>query len=377
MRICTIVNLRFKKRKFRILGIGTALLCSYLLMGCEKQQTEEENLVLIERSPESIEYTLGVATVGDVVKIKTLRCDYEELNGMDLSFPVSGKTVEKVHVKVGEKVTKGQLLAELSIGNVEEKVRDLEYKIARNSLLLEYVDVNENYEISSMWHKYIYESSHSDDKANAVADSVERLQQKNEYTREDYRDAIEMDTLELADIQAKIAQCYLYAGMDGTVSYLKSGLEGTVSKEGDKIISIIDGTDGLFVVKDVEYAPYFKEGEEVEMTIISGVAAGNYRLIPYEMEKWGEKLTFTLTEDYENAEIQVGEMGTMKVITGKKEQVLNVPLRAIHTAEDKKYVYVVGQGNIREVKWIETGLYGDDCVEVISGLTEGEKVILK
>jgi len=65
------------------------------------------------------------------------------------------------------------------------------------------------------------------------------------------------------------------------------------------------------------------------------------------------------------------------VITGKKEQVLNVPLRAIHTAEDKKYVYVVGQENVREVKWIETGLYGDDCVEVISGLTEGEKVILK
>ena len=28
-------------------------------------------------------------------------------------------------------------------------------------------------------------------------------------------------------------------------------------------------------------------------------------------------------------------------------------------------------------KWIETGLYGDSTVEVLSGLTEGERVILR
>ncbi len=32
---------------------------------------------------------------------------------------------------------------------------------------------------------------------------------------------------------------------------------------------------------------------------------------------------------------------------------------------------------MREVKWIETGLYGDSTVEVLSGLTEGERVILR
>ena len=32
---------------------------------------------------------------------------------------------------------------------------------------------------------------------------------------------------------------------------------------------------------------------------------------------------------------------------------------------------------MREVKWIEVGLAGKDKVEIVSGLVEGEKVILK
>ena len=32
---------------------------------------------------------------------------------------------------------------------------------------------------------------------------------------------------------------------------------------------------------------------------------------------------------------------------------------------------------MREMKWIEIGLVGDDKVEIVSGLQEGEKVIIK
>ena len=48
-----------------------------------------------------------------------------------------------------------------------------------------------------------------------------------------------------------------------------------------------------------------------------------------------------------------------------------------HEADGKSYVYVLGENDIREVKWIETGLYGDSMVEVVGGLTEGENIILK
>lgn len=358
--------------------LGLVLLSACLLSGCTGgQPSSEENLIIVESEQAEVEYNLAVASVGDVVKTKKIRCDYKQLQSMDMAFATGGKEVRKVYVKAGDDVVKGQLLAELDIGDVDSKVRDLEYRITRNSLLLSYVDENENNEISSMWLKHNYEFDFSEEKQSAQQESIAKLQQKNEYSREDYRDAIAIDTLELEQIRKEIAECYLYAEMDGTVSYVKSNMEGMKSEAGQRVISIIDGTEGLLVADDAEYASYFAEGTEVELSILSGTGAGSYKVIPYKMEEWEDKLWFTFTEDTDKSVIKVGDIGTLKLVTGMREQVLKVPLEAVHTADGKSYVYVVGAGNIREVKWIETGLYGDTEVEVTSGLTEGEKVILK
>ena len=377
MRICTTASLQCKKYMNKIRVMGTILCSSLLLSACGATKSVEEPLILVEPSEEETQYEMAIATVGDVVKTQKIRCNYRQLDSMDMAFPVSGKEIKEVHVKVGDTVKEGDLLAELDVGDVDGKIRELEYRIARNNLLLQYVDENENFEISSMWHTYIYHSAHSDEKAEAVADSVAALQKQNEYVREDYSDAIAMDTLELEQIQEEIAQSYLYAGMDGTVSYVKSNLVGEISEEEERVISIIDGSEGIFVVEDGKYADYFSEDVEVDMKILSGTAAGSYKVIPYKMEEWGEELFFTLTEDEENVAVKVGDMGTLEMIMGERKQVLHIPVTAVHTADGKEYVYVAGEGNIREVKWIETGLYGDNLVEVISGLNEGEKVIVR
>ena len=260
---------------------------------------------------------------------------------------------------------------------MDSKIRDLEYKIARNTLLLEHVDVNENYNISSMWHAYIFNSAHSDAKAEAVADSVAALQQKNEYTREDYLDAIAMDTLELELVKEQIAQSRLVAEKEGTVSFVKSNLEGSISKADEKVLSLIAGTECIFITDDTDYASYFTPETQVEMSILSGVGAGKYKLIPYKMEAWGEKMMFTFVEESDGVAVNVGDSGTIEITLEKREQVLMIPSIAVHEADGREYVYVVGKGNMREVKWVETGLYGDFNVEIVSGLAEGEKVILK
>lgn len=371
------INKKTGGKEYLIKGLSVALTCSFLLTGCNVQQTDEDKLVILEPEKESIAYTLTVASVGDVIKSEKVRCDYEQLLGVDVSFAVSGRTIKEVHVKAGDKVIKGQLIAELDIGDVDTQIKELEYKIARNKLLLSHVEENEDNDISAKWLKYIYETEHSDEKEEALEESISQLQQKNEYSREDYQDAIAMDTMELERIRKEIAESYLYAEMDGTVSYAKTGLEGTISKADERIISIMGGADGVFVINDSQYAPYFKEGEEVDLTVITGIGAGGYKLVPYKMNEWGEKLLFTPAEGAELTITKAGYAGTIKIITGMKEQVLNVPVKSVHIADGKKYVYILGEGNVREVKWIETGLYGDEYVEVLSGLTEGEKVILK
>ncbi len=344
-----------------------------MLTGCGVAGEGAENIVLIEKETEAIVYDMAVVTIADVVKTEKVKCVYQQVNDEQVSFDVGGKRIDKVYVEKGDTVKKGQLLATLDTGNAADAIETLEYRIARNELTLSYSQINEDNELSSLWLNHIYYGGSEE----ALEANIANVQQRYEYSREDCQDAIALDKKELELLQTELKQANLYAGMDGTISFLKSNLEGSASIAGEEIMRIIDSTECLFAVDKLEYAQYFEEGTRINMSISSGTGAGNYELLPYDMDKWSEKLLFTIADDDGSRTIDVGTMGMMKVVLGEKKQVLSVPVNAVHIADGKPYVYVLGADNMREVKWIETGLMGDTYAEVISGLAEGEKVIVQ
>ncbi|MBQ7774346.1 MAG: biotin/lipoyl-binding protein [Lachnospiraceae bacterium] len=362
-------------KKSRLTGLFI-LLCG-LLTGCAETVVEEENLILVEKETEALTYEMSVASISDVVKTNKVRCVYQQVNDEALCFEVSGKRVAEVFVELGDSVKKGQLIAKLDVGNAEEQIRTLEYNIARNELILSNLKLNEDNEISALWLKYLYQSSMSGWEEDALHANVERIQQSYQYTREDCEDAVALDKAQLQSLQKSLKESCVYAGMDGVVSYLKANLEGSTSVRDEEFIKIIDSSECLFAVEDISLADCFEEGVEVDMNIVSGSGAGDYKLVPHDMGNWGEQLLFAISGDTENINIEVGTTGTMKFVTDQREQVLTVPLEAVHEADGKWYVYVLGADNMREVKWIETGLLGDKLAEVVSGLTEGEKVIVR
>ncbi len=374
------VSKKAMKRKMWIKKRGhifAILLVGCMLTGCSSVGKKDENLILIEKEQESLVFEMEVASLSDVKKTEKASCTYQQVNDESLSFSVSGKRVAKVYVEEGDIVTKGQLLAELDIGNAKEQIRDLEYNIARNELQLKYIDINEQNDISSAWLRYGYQSGQSTAEYEATVKSVEGIQQRYRYSREDCQDALALDKAQLDILKKNVQQSSIYAGMDGSVSKIKKNLEGSTTVRDEEVIKIIDSSECLFAVKDVSLKDWFKEGEEVDLKLAYGTGAGDYKLVPYNMENWTDVLLFTLSGIHENVNIEVGVSGTMRYTTGFRAQVLSVPLRAVHQAEGKSFVYVLGENQMREVRWIETGLFGDERVEVLSGLTEGEKVIIK
>ncbi len=366
------------KMKKKIIGCWlSVLLAGCMLTGCATAAGEEDNLILIEKEQEALVYEMAVASIADVQKSQKIRCTYQQVNDESLSFAVSGKRVAEVYVEEGDSVVKGQLLAELDIGNANAQIRTLEYNIARNELILSNMQLNEDYAISELWLRFMYQSGQSAGEKSALEANVEKIQQNYRHSREDCEDAIALDKAELAILKQDLKNSCIYAGMDGTVSEIKERLEGSTSVRDEEVIKIIDSSNCLFESSDIAWAASFAEGKEEDLTIITGTGAGSYKVVPYDMENWNETLLFTISGDTSNINIGVGASGTIQFILDEKKQVLSVPLRAVHQAGDKSYVYVLGEGNMREVKWIETGLYGDETVEVVSGLSEGEKVILK
>jgi len=73
--------------------------------------------------------------------------------------------------------------------------------------------------------------------------------------------------------------------------------------------------------------------------------------------------------------IRLGSDVDVEITVEKKKNVLRVPDLAVFEKEKKDCVYVIegGKAVLREIK---TGLEGEDFMEVLSGLAEGDTVIL-
>ncbi len=74
--------------------------------------------------------------------------------------------------------------------------------------------------------------------------------------------------------------------------------------------------------------------------------------------------------------VRAGMTANLDILTAEKIDVLIVPARAVYTIDNKKYIKIldeIGQAQEREVT---VGLRGSDgMVEIISGLSEGEKAV--
>lgn len=359
------------------LGRGRRGLCAFLtavLMLCSCGIVDEpDDLVIIEQEEEGTSYEFSVVERGTVEKTLKISCTYRQVDEQEVSFQITGRLVDKVHVEEGDSVKKGDLLVELSSKDLERRIQDLEYSITRNELLLGYAEINEEYAISALWVNYL---NYSGDK-NSLDSMMESTRQRYRYQREDYEDAIAADRAEMEQLQRELRNSRVYATMNGIVYDLKDNLGGSTSRFGEVVMTIMDTSERLFETKLADVQGYFTEGVTVPMTVSYGSAAGEYLLMPWHMEEWGETQLFVVYEGRGDAIFEVGVSGTMLITESKHEDVLNVPSTAVYSAEDRRYVYVLNDDNMREIRWVETGLYGDDTVEILSGLTEGEKVILK
>ena len=73
--------------------------------------------------------------------------------------------------------------------------------------------------------------------------------------------------------------------------------------------------------------------------------------------------------------IRLGSDVDVAITVDRKADILRVPDLAIFEKAKKDYVYVIegGKAVLREVK---TGLEGEDYTEIVSGLSEGDAVIV-
>lgn len=358
------------KRKLSYL-LATLLVLPLTLSGCAK--TQEIPVVEVDSEDDVVSYNLVQAQTGDVVLTRSIDCNYAQTVAQEVSFSITGKYVNKVFVKEGSIVKKGDVLCELSSTALEADIERLTYNITKNEKQLEYLEMNEALDIQDQWVNATKFGT-SSDVVGGIASGI-----KEGYARRKVliNDSLEFDREELARKKAELKASRLYAQLDGVVYKLNTNLEGSTSKADKVIMTIVDRDNCVFETKDTTYKNLFHEGEQVNMKVGYSSASGDYLLIPFEMDKWDETMKFSVYAGPDESALEVGTMGTISVVEATRENVLCIPKDVVRIADDKAYVYTLTEDNIREIRYIEIGLFGDDKVEVLSGLVEGEKVVKK
>jgi HlyD family secretion protein len=184
---------------------------------------------------------------------------------------------------------------------------------------------------------------------------------------------------DLTDIKNDISFYTIASPIDGIITEINVNAGDYVRAE-TTIAKVVNNNNIEFSI-DIDELDIsdVKLGQEVLVTIDALKAtkvkplSGSISVIALEGNTSNDVTTYPVTISLQgNDNIKIGMNANAEIITQKKENVLMLPVEAITTRKNKQYV-TKKDGTSTEV---QVGLYNEDNIEIISGLSEGDSVLL-
>jgi len=331
-------------------------LAALLLSACAAQPVQEEPTPTPLPTP--IIPTKPTYTVqpGEVVRKLEFTGRVVPVIQEDLFFKANGR-VDKVLVKKGDQVTAGQVLAYLESGTSELDLRRSEIYLEMAKLSLQQTEMNVP----------AYEKDH---------DIIIAMKKYD----------VELAQLSLDEIKAQVEATQIVAPFDGTV--LSMFLSEATGVEAYKVVASVANLSELELSADVgdKDLQELSESMAVQAWPVSSpgkVMDGTIRKLPYPYgavkevkatDKEDKTTRVTLNANLESVGLSLGDLVRVVVVLEKKENVLWLPPQAVRNFEGRKFVVVQDGEGQRRVD-VKVGITGDDRLEIVDGLTEGQIVV--
>lgn len=274
---------------------------------------------------------------------------------VDLKFQTSGR-LAWVGVEEGEIVKKWQALASLDQRELQKGLEKtlLDYSKERN-------DFEEDIQVTY--------------KDTVLTDSLKRLLEKNQW---DLNKTV-LD-VELKDIALKYAS--LISPIDGLVTHIDVPVAG---------VNVTPAT-AVFTVADPNKLTFIAEIDEVDVSKLIVGQQASLVLDAYSNDVFKvsvDWIDFSATVDssgatvylvkfnLENSEgkLRLGMNGEVTIVIASKNDILTVPLSSITETEQGISIDVIVDGHL-ETRLVTTGLEGEEDIEITSGLTSNEIVVV-
>ncbi len=314
-----------------------------------------------------------------------------------LNFTVSA-TVKAVNVAVGDAVKAGDVLAELDDATLQRTLLTAQNQLKR--AIASYNDAVVQRKVNLLQLKI----QRDDAKAKAAANPDDALlAAQYELAKEKYSNLLNYDvsilTAELAKedaqtavetAQANLQKTVLTAPIDGVVNAVnyKVGETVTVQNGGfnanSSFITLIDPTV-VYVTSSVTEGDIagVKIGQVMKISIdalsLTGLAGTVTNITTSPSIASSGIVTYVVTGTLDQPDIGVldGMSTVITFIKNEKDGVLLIPVKAVSiSSEGVQTVTVKKADGTTETRTVETGLSNGVTTEVVSGLSEGETVVI-
>lgn len=312
--------------------------------------------------------TVVRAQRGDVVRSITLPGDLVGFYEAALHAKVSGY-LKSISVDKGDTVTQGQVLAEIEVPELQQKLKRARANLEIRRLTLE--------RLQRVW---------SSDKRLVAREDVDIAESKFEQAQAD-----------VEELEALVNYTHIVAPFDGVVtgrfvdpgaliqaggSESKSGSQGSAHVKGNAmpVVSVAD----ISKLRVYVYVPE-TETSDIRVGIPATLALKEFpgRTFTGSVARFAKSLDLStrtmLTEvDLDNAEhvLYPGMYADVRLELARHPNALQIPTTAIGSAESDghSFVYVVRDGHLRAVP-VTLGISNEGTIEITAGLTEHDPVV--
>ncbi|MGI6705608.1 MAG: efflux RND transporter periplasmic adaptor subunit [Clostridia bacterium] len=419
----------------RILGtIWIIVMMLLSLMGCTGHSVAEgEDEV---RNQRTVPVEVEEAAYGDIVNVKEVSGKLQPVQDIMIIPKVPG-IVSKVHVKIGQKVKKDDLLLEIDGSDIEMQVAQAQaaYDAAKANVDLSRSRLNElnqqKKEIRDSINK-LEEALKEIEKglkeiANQEGELAAALEEgkisKVEYDTAlaqlgEQKKLLEGQKKSLAEQKAKAMEGqqaientikqlpYNSKTLDTQLKQAKVGLDNAKKARGNfKLYAPIDGVVASLTVEEGEMVSQaappvtvinldrlvldihltefeinrVKEGQKVDVYIDAiGKEAieGTIDYISPVVDPRSQGYPVRIIIENDNHRLKAGMFARSMLPMEKKENVLAIPKRSVANEDGSNYVYIVNGDQAKKVD-VELGIEDGDRVEVLSGIESGTLVVTK
>lgn len=303
-----------------------------------------------------------------------------------LNFGNNSGRLAELNVKMGDRVTKGQVLAKLDVGDLEHSLEEKKINLKKQELNYDKIMIDYNELLASIKEakdqlaKAKDQGSKEDtEEWSQKLESLEKQKEKQDIDIEIFKLGLSQQETDLERTKERLEKAQLISPIDGIIGFEQGFSMGDWVDTHTTVYTVVDPSD-LYLRLNSASVTGLHLGMKADVIVGDQVYSGEVVMTPSSSneETRDQRLRNAIILSVEGLPntVMPGDRASIRVVLEERNNVVVLPRAGLRTYGSRNYVLVRDGDTNREID-IEIGMETPTYIEVISGIDEGDTIILR